>query len=120
MDSEYNAIFSTLYKPLPNILLGPRASRVLQERFQRSSEGAIVREAIDEVENVRGYRLRPDAKYFLFVNLMQMVVIPIQVRGGLRLEDLRPALRSDVALIVDQAARQAEGREISGHVVLET
>jgi len=126
MDLEYREIFSMLYSPFTSRYSTTRwLSRILSERFTRGPEASAVRQAIDEAEekllSAKGQGgIRADAKYFLLINLMQMVVVPARVRGSIGLEELRRLLSSDVAFLVNEAARQAEGREISGHVILET
>jgi hypothetical protein len=138
MDSEYKAIFERLYQPVPD----PRYDK-LEYRFfawapyLQGEDGLAVRQAIDaadaELLQSSRRRIRADAKYFLFVNLMQMVFLPMQIRGRSFREELQPALRADLNLLVNDAVRRQEQRErtpgeavmlpeepeLSGHSVLE-
>jgi len=97
----------------------------------------FVREAIDEADarlfQSTRRKLRADAKYFLLLNFMQMVLAPVRLRGSDVAAALASSLVADVSLVVNEAARQQQSRErdlglsglapeqsdLSGHVVLE-
>ena len=67
-----------------------------------------------------GLSVRPDASYFLLVNLHQMVLLPLQSRG-VSSTDIRQALANDAREIIANAARAAreEGRsEVTGGGIL--
>lgn len=138
MDSAYKEIFEKLYQSVPD----PRYPNLEYRLFARlpylpSDDSIAIRQAIDdaEAELIRSSRrgIRADAKYFLLVNLMEMVFLPMQLRGRNFREELRPALRDDLNLLVNDAARLQEQREgtpggavtlpeeteLSGHSVLE-
>jgi hypothetical protein len=127
MENQYREIFSLLYGPVTRVVDYPpgESVRVLyqtlpRERPYQETEDDVVRQVIDEVERDGHYSIRPDAKYFLFVNLMQMVMIPLQLRERRNLDDVRSLLRPDVGLVVRDAARRTRGEEISGHIMLES
>jgi len=121
MDFEYDQIYANLYGPFRQQLGAPQREAILIERFHRGREGDAVRRAIDDVQREGQYPIRSDAKYFLYVNLLHMVVVPTQVRGNVGLDDLEQYIHSDLRLLLaEAAARQAPGREISGHTMLET
>ena len=81
----------------------------------------------------RRLRLRADAKYFLLLNFVQMVLAPVRLRGRRGNPELTSSLVDDINLIVNEAARQQQIRErdaarqglaseqyyLSGHAVLE-
>jgi hypothetical protein len=138
MDSEYKAIFERLYQPVPD----PRYDRLEYRLFAwspylQTEDGIAVRQAIDaadaELLKSNRRRIRADAKYFLFLNLMEMVFLPMQMRGISLGEERGPALRADLNLLVNDAVRLQERREripgeavilpeepeLSGHSVLE-
>jgi hypothetical protein len=77
--------------------------------------------------------MRADAKYFLLLNVMEMIVLPMQMHSRPFREELRPYLNSDLSLLVNEASKLQERREqvsvtpglpivepeLSGHSVLE-
>jgi hypothetical protein len=104
MDSEYKDIFEKLYQPLPD----PRYPNIQYWRFAYAPQDPLtddsvaVRQAIDEAERelVRSSRrrIRADGKYFLLLNFMEMVFLPMQVRGiRFRGEERSSLLRADVS-----------------------
>jgi hypothetical protein len=138
MDSEYRAIFERLYQPVPDPSYDKLEYRLFAwSPYLQSEDGIAVRQAIDaadaELLKSSGRKIRADAKYFLFLNLMEMVFLPMQIRGRSFREELGPALRADLNLLVNDAVRLQERREripgeavmlpqepeLSGHSVLE-
>lgn len=65
---------------------------------------------------VQRVRLREDAKYFLLVNLTEMVVKPLQ---GISQARLQAAVDHDLQLLLSAAAHMANSAEISGHAVVD-
>jgi hypothetical protein len=140
MDSEYKDIFERLYQPLSDLEF-PNAQYwhfAYAPQNPMADDSVAIRQAIDEAEQelIRSSRrrIRADAKYFLLMNFMEMVFLPMRVRG-VRFggEERYSLLRDDVNLVVDSAARlQAEREqiprlsgqflevpELSGHSVVE-
>jgi len=98
-----------------------RVPRVYPERFAirnlRTVDEAI-NEALIELGLTR--RLRPDARLFLFVNLHQMIALPLAYAQAVQLE-VRPVdsmIRDDVRTVLEAAATESKEDEISGHAVL--
>jgi hypothetical protein len=150
MDPAYGSIFQNLYSAQSDIgSIGPFRAAVAPD-LARDSE--VIRRAIDEVQaelkETTAKTLRSDAKYFLLLNLLQMVFTPLRLHGGPLLAgegfagsgpipeggtfaDLISFLRDDLRLILNDAARRQEGREklqdssapqdreISSHLVME-
>lgn len=139
MDSEYEHIFDDLYNLQSNRDYPDRA-RVFEAGNFTSDESATIRRTIDDADSrlskYEGLRLRSDARYFLLLNLSEMVVRPIQMRTAAPpfvgpSQELDEILRTDVNLLVADSARRHNERqvelakvrpreeEISGHSVVE-
>jgi hypothetical protein len=137
MDSEYKQIFDTLYQLQPEPPYLNRLFHVFYRGEPSLGDERVVRKAIDDAETrlleSTGRRIRADAKYFLLLNVMNMIVVPVQMRRGGTSEPLDSYIRSDVGLIVGEASRLQDERErssgsplpmevsseLSGHSVLE-
>jgi hypothetical protein len=152
MDPAYGSIFQNLYSAQSETgYLGQFRAAVAPDP-QSTRDTEAIRRLIDEAEadltRSTTQTLRSDARYFLLLNLLQMVFIPFQLhdsplstRGvlgdfdpfssGGTSADLLSALRDDLSLILNDAAgRQAQrvgfqypsapqDREISSHLVME-
>jgi len=140
MDPVYEHIFGDLYTAAYNREYLNRARIAESATFQSDEPIRTVRQTIEEVNRglvaTEGLRLRSDARYFLLLNLTEMVVRPLQMRTGeppfagpsAQLENM---LLGDVRLLVSDAARRhyerqrslaqvrPPEREISGHSVVE-
>jgi hypothetical protein len=122
MDETNLSVFSRLYQhPGSRIIRGypPTPYRV-------SGLAEIVRKAIDaqsEELGGRGVVVRPDAQYFLLLNLLNMVARPILMSGQTDMAEVERAIFGDVFLLLDSASKQppAEIRrtEISSHAIVE-
>jgi hypothetical protein len=133
MDPEYRDIFESLYKrePEPRYWVAQvppltEDSRVLQRAIDYADE---------ELSRSRRRRIRADAKYFLYVNFLEMIFLPMRIRGQYP-EEVLSSLRADLELVVNDADRWQAGREqppgfggearqivepeLSGHSVLES
>jgi hypothetical protein len=82
-----------------------------------------VRDVIDEV--VRTYKdlvVRADAKFFLLINFVEMIAIPLSKAAKMEREKLEFELRHDLMLILDTARQEltrAERKlEVSGHAIV--
>lgn len=140
MDPSYDHIFDDLY----NLQSGrdfPDRERVREvSRFRSNDAFTQVRQTIDEADrrlvDDEGLRLRSDARFFLLINLTEMVARPIQMRTGVSSiegpsAELGSILRGDLELLLSDAARRHTrrqrdlgprgelDREISGHSVVE-
>ncbi len=141
MDPSYEQIFDDLY----NLQSGrdfPDRERVREvSRFASNDTFSQVRETIDDadrrLEDREGLRLRSDARFFLLVNLTEMVARPLQMNTGAApfagpTAELRSILEGDLNLLLSDAARRHIDRQrvlsrgrpepdraISGHSVVE-
>lgn len=125
MDNEFRPVYEKLYSSYR------RPSEVLLRLRDESFRAArMVSESIEkvqgELEDSRLPRLREDAKYFLLLNLVEMVYVPLREQqnpiGRPRLQDLREGFQEDIRTIAYSAARAAvEERqdEISCHRVID-
>lgn len=66
-----------------------------------------------------GRRLRPDAKLFLLINLLQMIVRPVSLAGRRNQSDLGRILFADTVSPLKEAAGETRDREVSSHAVLQ-
>jgi hypothetical protein len=140
MDPSFEQIFDDLY----NLQSGrdfPDRDRVRQvSRFESNDTFSQIRETIDNADrrllDRDRLRLRSDARFFLLINLTEMVARPIRMRtaeppfAGPSV-DLDGVLRGDLDLLLSFAARshierqrslsagRAPDPEISGHSVVE-
>ena len=135
MDPVYDQVFRNLYEFRSN-----RPETFEPERYPPDEAAQAVRDTIDEADRglgaLEGLRLRSDARYFLLVNLTEMVVRPVQLRTGEPpfagpSAELESILLADVRLLISDAGRRhmehqaslARVRrpdlEISGHTVVE-
>lgn len=140
MDPVYEHIFGDLYNASYERDDPNRARIAKAATFQSNETIRAVRETIEEADRglvaTEGLRLRSDARYFLLLNLTEMVVRPVQMRTGEPpfagpSEELESMLLGDVKLLVSDAARRHNERqrslalvrpperEISGHSVVE-
>jgi hypothetical protein len=140
MDPAYEHIFDDLYNVWSQRDY-PDRLRILQIASYQSNEPMntvhrTIESAQEALEKSEGLRLRSDARYFLLMNLSEMVVRPIQMRTGEypfvgRSAELDGIIRADLDLLLSDAARRHVGRqqsfgvvrrpdrEISGHSVVE-
>jgi hypothetical protein len=127
MDNEFRPVYEKLYRSYR------RPSEVLLRLRDESFRAArMVSESIEKVQgelaNSNLPQLREDAKYFLLLNLVEMVYVPLREQqnpfgGRPRLEDLREGFQEDIRNIAYSAAQAAveEGQaEISCHRVIDT
>jgi hypothetical protein len=152
MDPAYGSIFQNLYSAQSETGYVGQFRATVAPDPQSARDTEAIRRLIDEAEaeltRSTAQTLRSDARYFLLLNLLQMVFIPFRLRdspfsgagtlGGLGAfpsggtsADLLSALRDDLSLILNDAAGRHErrvgfqypsapqDREISSHLVME-
>lgn len=140
MEPAYEHIFDDLYNVWSDRDDLNRSRIVELARYQSNEPMNTVHRTIENaqqaLEESEGLRLRSDARYFLLMNLSEMVVRPIQIRTGEMpfkepSGDLDSILRGDLNLLLFDAARRHRerqrsfgagrrpDREISGHLVVE-
>jgi len=123
MDDIYRDIYSRLYYGSDGGSLRLYTTDQATWLALPGTPGAL-RRSIDEAElslaTQRRIRLRPDAKFFLFVNLWQMVALPIQLAGRVQASEIEGILSHDINLLLNEASSETkEGEEVSGHAVLD-
>lgn len=127
MDNEFRPVYDELYRSYR------RPSEVLVRLKDESFRAAgMISDSIEkvqgELEDRKLPRLREDAKYFLLLNLVEMVYVPLREQenrlgGRPLLQDLREGFQEDIRTIAYSAARAAadEGQnDISCHRVIDT
>ena len=152
MDPAYGSIYQNLYSAQSETGYAGQYRAAVGPEPQLARDTETIRRAIDaaeaEIARSTGQTLRSDARYFLLVNLMQMVLLPFRLHegplstrgvfgepgsfsGGGTSDDLISSLGDDLKLILRYAAgRQGQGggfqyssatqdREISSHLVME-
>lgn len=62
--------------------------------------------------------LREDAKAFLAVNFSQLIVAPL-LAGGERAVEVGDDVRSDIALLVEDASARSQEAQVSAHQVVD-
>lgn len=148
MQQEFEDLYQKLYDgffvfqaPFPDVLqpvFGPLRIGQMQAMVEDT------RNAINEAEATQSATLRSDAKYFLLLNLLEMVLFPISIVREKRFsepgssviseEQMRSDLAHDVREIINEAVNKKnrevaelpwserdkpEHREISGHNVID-
>jgi hypothetical protein len=133
MDEIYRDIYSRIYD---SVQPERNQERELNTYWRDQSldsplDAGTIRLMIDEAEReayrnrgerlltrVPPERLRPDAKVFLLINLLQMVAVPVQLSQRGRNIDLRRVLFADTVTLLRSAEDEATGNEVSSHAVL--
>jgi hypothetical protein len=124
MDTAYREIYEQLFDSAfdrPRVSRRGRLVRVSQPpQIARHVLAAINRADRRLLDGGRS-RLRPDAKYLLYVNFVEMIVIPLLAAGRVNEEQILPALEADVDLLVFAAseAQKQKAQELSGHAVID-
>lgn len=122
MDEDFRPIYERLYRSYER----PRdvLHRLRGEAFRA---GRDVTKAIEEVQGELERRLLPqlreDAKYFLLLNLIEMVYVPLAEESpSINIRDLRPRLQDDIKTIAIAASEDARSRgenSVSTHAVVD-
>jgi hypothetical protein len=119
MNSKNTESYQTLYSAYTRQTTWPLKPRELKSKEQPSPSPMNVAKIIDDVlHELPGAKLRADAKYFLLVNMHQMVVLPLAMSGNNESHEVHEAVRSDVKTIIRKIPK-SKSREISGHEVLD-
>jgi hypothetical protein len=126
MDQEFYRIYEQLYDLRASDPLRSRVfwlRRLLLPPFDRSGSAPVgwVRESIDAASANLPGQLRPDAKYFLLTNFVEMVLLPLyHSENPVRLEEneLRDAVFQDVQMLVRRAAEERQAEEITAADIL--
>jgi hypothetical protein len=88
----------------------------------RPIDARLVDDAISDItkELGLGNRLRSDARFFLLVNLYQMVLLPLFYSEQMPRPwaSLERDIRDDIRTILETAGEQSNQREISGHIIV--
>ena len=108
---------SAFFRPFRRLLGGP-LSLSSDIRDLRMIDDAITRA---QAELGLLDTLRPDARFFLLVNVHQMIVLPLTHREGdsggqIAIENY---VRDDVRAILEASREEANDNEISGHMIVD-
>jgi hypothetical protein len=114
--------FDRAYRDLADLYrIGQRYWGLVQPT-RRRSDVRLVDDAITEITSELGLRdrLRSDARFFLLVNLHQMVLLPLSYSEQMPRPraSLEKDIRDDIRTILETAGEQSNQREISGHIVI--
>jgi hypothetical protein len=125
VDDIYSGIFSALYQfdtERPDRRFLSSATRLRGVYFF----GEEIRRAIDEaairIQVETGIPIRPDAKYFLWVNVLHMIAAPISISEREPLGFVLDAATHDVELLIRAATEgmeDIERREVSAHRIVD-
>lgn len=85
----------------------------------------LIRKSIDNSD--KNNSLRPDAKYFLLVNFLHLIVKPLlenkpfeDYRNELQFFSLEEDIQADIKNIILNAFESKDGQEISGHQIMKS
>jgi hypothetical protein len=133
MDEVYRNIYSQLYDSVEPEFEVRNYAWYNREAPQTTTLNAgILRQMIDVAEretfgggtdqlNVSPYagrRLRPDAKLFLLINFLQMIVIPVILARRQDGPDLGRILFADTVTLLKESADETNETDVSSHSVL--
>jgi hypothetical protein len=114
--------FYDAYRDLADLYRMSDRYRSFFPPFRRRRDIHIIDEVITQVVNELNLqeRIRPDARFFLLVNVDQMIVMPLSYSGNLRVDrqPLNEMIRTDVRTILRTASERVDQQEISGHRVV--
>ncbi len=134
MDEIYRNIYSQLYDSVqpdseektalwhyaqniqPGAELDAGRLRQMIDAAERETLGGPTNDLI--IGPYDGRRLRPDAKLFLLINFLQMIVHPVSLAGRRNQSDLRRILFADTVSLLKEAAGETRDRDVSSHAVL--
>jgi hypothetical protein len=113
VDERYRAYYEDTYRRLTDPTTGSPLERDCAHKLT---------EALADAESAltahTGKTLRPDARLWLHVNLLQMVVAPVRAQQPEQLEDLFAALTDDLQLLLTRAAAGEGQTEVSAYRVM--
>ena len=124
MDEIYRDIYSQIYDSVQREPNEERRFGVfwLDQSANLPFNAGTIRLMIDAAEREayagKRQRLRPDAKVFLLINLLEMVAVPVSFSGKGRNLDLGSLLFADTVTLLRRAADEATDGEVSSHAVL--
>lgn len=108
MDEIYHEIYRRMYEDYASngplfVLRGPPGTVSFQDL-----RGVLetIKGAIDASETPDAVRIRPDAKYFLMLNFVEVILLPIMAaRASINRNELLEHADNDIKLILWDAAR---------------
>lgn len=120
--AHLHEIYAVMYGSLRRFPLFPFPRRRGFSTYFRNDGVSLLADALGEGVQICGVNLRPDARHFLFVNLHQMVILPIMHRESksqLSTERLRAMLTEDIQVILREASRTSDpNAAITGSQIL--
>jgi len=119
MDQEYHNIYRSLFEIYQSQqVFFSRSEQVEGIRDISKNINAqllgIIREAVeDNISEIEGRKLRPDARLFLTLNIHQMVALPVFIRLQEQnsLEEISTIIQDDIRRILQEAAYSAGDRD---------
>jgi len=129
MDEEYYQIYREMYETyslpgLPGPFFSYRGRFLRNSRRQGELRSAVtkIKGAIDGYAETRdGFGIRPDAKYFLIVNFVQVILVPIiAARDSMSTDQLLEDAAADIKVVLDEAAKGSDEREMSSHDIIQS
>lgn len=122
-----NKRLSDIYDLLYSDFAYERRSRWRRSRTEDNEYyfARLIRKSIDNSD--RDNSLRPDAKYFLLVNFLHLIVKPLlenkpfeDYRNELQFFSLEEDIQADIKKIILNAFDLKDGQEISGHQIMKS
>jgi hypothetical protein len=115
MDERYGAYFDGAY--LRSVDASPDRVNRSEDRPARGRLAVALADAEEALHAETGLRLRPDARLWLYLNLQQMVIAPVEAVAPGRLDDLFDALAPDLHEVLARAASSEPEAELSAYRV---
>lgn len=126
MNDEYRKVYERLYgssqqnTPWVAAEAPPNYAR---HQYGWEEEERWLRTVIAEAENhalEKGQPLRSDAKLWLLMTAMSLIVVPVTLVGKVDRTQMRALVKDDVLTIVDRSLHQGqEGLELSAHRLID-
>jgi len=130
MDQEYHEIYRKMYEEYGSLRpqYGVRLSRVFEDpgsQGELRSAVTRIKSAIDGyVETRDSLSIRPDAKYFLLSNFVQVILIPVIAADAYAdVKQLLEDAAADVTIVLDEATQStADERDegVSSHDIIQS
>ena len=117
MDSIYEGLFATLYETQSTARMRDGRELGFTDAVRR-----VIDSATDGIQRNTNVRVRPDAKYFLLVNFVEMLLAPLLLAQREPPELLFEAAAHDIELLIRGAAFAGSplNSEVSAHRLIDT
>jgi hypothetical protein len=118
MDERYLVCFEDAYRRLTGESADAAVVATTELAGQRLTEALA--EAEGTLTALTGRRLRADARLWLYLNLLYMVIVPVSTARPERLDDLFDTLAGDLRKVLSRAAASEAHTELSAYRVMAT